>query len=247
MAERCQADSKQPGNRSTNVEHERRRVCRKSCDLLKQSGKSLQVYVANLALLIHLQQRPAHSCHRFFVPFEILHKLRLEGIHSDGECDPVSVTPSSHFQHVVAACLFLAAKVEEEHRKLFDVIKVVWFYGTVEKRKRDITLPDKLFEDDQIYKEFKTRLLYIERLLLELSDFRLNLEHPYALLDALLAALNVTPPKDCTPAELKNSDFWKLKNTAWCFVNDRFALHFIPSFPFPSYFVLFVSHSSLEF
>lgn len=78
---------------------------------------------------------------------------------------------------VAAACLFLACKVQETHKRLKDVI----FFTVKTRTKGSKDFPDGLdmFEDTQGYVEEKMNILDKEREVLRVLNFDLTVEHPY--------------------------------------------------------------------
>eukprot|EP00180_Rhodochaete_pulchella_P000223 Plantae.Rhodophyta-Rhodochaete_pulchella.ctg1158.p1 GENE.Plantae.Rhodophyta-Rhodochaete_pulchella.ctg1158~~Plantae.Rhodophyta-Rhodochaete_pulchella.ctg1158.p1 ORF type:complete len:292 (+),score=41.34 Plantae.Rhodophyta-Rhodochaete_pulchella.ctg1158:27-878(+) len=83
---------------------------------------------------------------------------------------------------VAAACLFLACKVSETHRKIKDVI-----FHTV-KMRTGAVLGDDVVEGTERYKEEKRALLLKERDVLRMLNFRLHVDHPYKYMFELCKA-----------------------------------------------------------
>lgn len=105
-------------------------------------------------------------------------------------------------QVIATACMFLAAKVEEVHRKLRDVLR----------QSYELQYAERLEIDSEKYNNFKRQVLVAERLVLQTIAFDLTVEHPHRFLQEQVKLL------DC--AEDKRKEFMQ---TAWSFVNDSFA------------------------
>lgn len=105
-----------------------------------------------------------------------------------------------HFYSIAATCLFLATKVEENCRKMKELIM-----ACVRVAQRD---PNKIVdEQDRDYWRWKDNILHNEDLLLEAICFDLSLEPPYRPLFDLLLLFGQENNKP-------------LRNAAWAFVND---------------------------
>ncbi|MCJ1377127.1 hypothetical protein MMC17_000219 [Xylographa soralifera] len=114
--------------------------------------------------------------------------------------DKAAGKPANHYYSVAATCLFLATKVEENCRKMKDL--VVACVRVAQKN------PGKVVdEQDKEYWRWRDTILHMEDILLEAVCFDLSLEPPYKTLFELL----------CFFGEENNK---RLRNAAWAFVND---------------------------
>ena len=105
-----------------------------------------------------------------------------------------------HYYSVAAACLFLASKVEENCRKMKDL--VVACVRVAQKS------PSKEVDDqDKEFWRWRDTILALEDILLEALCFDLMLESPYTTLYNLLIQFRLEEHKG-------------LRNAAWTFVND---------------------------
>ncbi len=105
-----------------------------------------------------------------------------------------------HFYPIAATCLFLATKVEENCRKMKELIM-----ACVRVAQKD---PNKIVdEQDREYWKWRDNILHNEDLLLEAICFDLSLEPPYRPLFELLLLFGQENNKP-------------LRNAAWAFVND---------------------------
>lgn len=105
-----------------------------------------------------------------------------------------------HFYPIAATCLFLATKVEENCRKMKELIM-----ACVRVAQKD---PNKIVdEQDRDYWKWRDNILHNEDLLLEAICFDLSLEPPYRPLFELLLLFGQENNKP-------------LRNAAWAFVND---------------------------
>jgi cyclin T len=110
---------------------------------------------------------------------------------------------ADHDRHVIAtACLFLAAKVEEIHRKLRDVLRYSY----------EFQYGEKLDPESEKFNNFRKLVLAAERLVLQTIAFDLTVEHPHRFLQEHASLLL------CSMDDRK-----ALVQTAWSFVNDSFA------------------------
>ena len=108
--------------------------------------------------------------------------------------------PGFHYYSMAATCLFLATKVEENCRKMKELV-----IACVRVAQKD---PYKLVdEQDKEYWRWRDNILHSEDVLLEALCFDLSLEAPYKTLFDLLLQFHVESSK-------------KLRNSAWAFVND---------------------------
>lgn len=110
---------------------------------------------------------------------------------------------------ISSACLFLACKVQETHKRLKDII-----YSCVKTRtKGSADYPDglELYEDSSGYYEEKMQLLDKEREILKVLNFDLSVEHPFKALWSLSKTF------------LNHDDISKsITQAAWNFVNDSY-------------------------
>lgn len=108
--------------------------------------------------------------------------------------------PGYHYYSMAATCLFLATKVEENCRKMKELV-----IACVRVAQKD---PNKLVdEQDSEYWRWRDNILHSEDVLLETLCFDLNLEAPYKILFELLL-------------QLHHENHKRLRNAAWAFVND---------------------------
>ena len=107
-----------------------------------------------------------------------------------------------HYYPMAATCLFLATKVEENCRKMRELV-----IACVRVAQKD---PNKLVdEQDREYWRWRDNILHHEDLLLEAICFDLSLEPPYRILFELLLLF-------------KQENNKPLRNAAWAFVNDSY-------------------------
>lgn len=108
--------------------------------------------------------------------------------------------PGFHYYSMAATSLFLATKVEENCRKMKELV-----VACVRVAQKD---PKKVVDDqDKEYWRWKDNILHNEDLLLEAICFDLSLEPPYKTLFELLVFFGEENNK-------------RLRNAAWAFVND---------------------------
>ena len=108
--------------------------------------------------------------------------------------------PGYHYYSMAATCLFLATKVEENCRKMKELV-----IACVRVAQKD---PNKLVdEQDSEYWRWRDNILHSEDVLLEALCFDLSLEAPYKTLFELLL-------------QLHHENHKRLRNAAWAFVND---------------------------
>lgn len=112
----------------------------------------------------------------------------------------LSNRPGFHYYSMAATSLFLATKVEENCRKMKELV-----VACVRVAQKD---PNKAVDDqDKEYWRWKDNILHNEDLLLEAICFDLSLEPPYKTLFELLVFFGEETNK-------------RLRNAAWAFVND---------------------------
>lgn len=108
--------------------------------------------------------------------------------------------PGYHYYSMAATSLFLATKVEENCRKMKELV-----VACVRVAQKD---PNKAVdEQDKEYWRWRDNILHNEDLLLEAICFDLSLEPPYKTLFELLVFFGEETNK-------------RLRNAAWAFVND---------------------------
>lgn len=111
--------------------------------------------------------------------------------------------PGFHYYSMAATSLFLATKVEENCRKMKELV-----VACVRVAQKD---PNKVVdEQDSEFWRWKDNILHHEDLLLEAICFDLNLEPPYKALFELLVYFGAENNK-------------RLRNAAWAFVNDSYS------------------------
>lgn len=123
---------------------------------------------------------------------------------------------------VAAACLFLACKVQETHKRLKDII-----YWTVKVRTRNTEdFPDglDLHEDSPGYYDEKSAILDKEREVLRVLNFDLTCDHPYKHLWTLNKCF-VKTSQDTDEAKNERFDKRAVTQSAWNFINDSFRLY----------------------
>eukprot|EP00049_Salpingoeca_infusionum_P022879 m.9336 g.9336 ORF g.9336 m.9336 type:complete len:224 (+) comp5442_c0_seq1:533-1204(+) len=111
-------------------------------------------------------------------------------------------------KHVAVACLFLAAKVEEEARRLRNVLNVcrhVLYTFTKSEGSPPLVEPLELGTDT--YHRYKNEVIRAERRLLKNLGFCVHLDLPYKLLLCLQKLLGLQEDTDLT-------------QIAWNFMND---------------------------
>lgn len=125
--------------------------------------------------------------HRFFMRYSMIE-------------DRVAGRQHQHYYSIAATCLFLATKVEENCRKMKDLVVACVRVAQKEPNK-------EVDEQDKEFWRWRDVLLQLEDLLLEALCFDLSLESPYKLLYTFLVHFQEENNKP-------------LRNAAWAFVND---------------------------
>lgn len=116
-----------------------------------------------------------------------------------------------HQYPIAATCLFLATKVEENCRKMRELV-----IACVRVAQKD---PNKLVdEQDKEYWKWRDNILHNEDTLLEALCFDLTLEPPYKTLFELLCRFRLGKNKP-------------LRNAAWAFLNDSYMTVLCLQFP----------------
>jgi hypothetical protein len=104
---------------------------------------------------------------------------------------------------VAATCIFLATKVEENPRKLPDLITASARFS---QRNQDLEIDGQSKE----YWKWRDTILYTEEHLLEALCFDFDVKHPY---DYILELVHQFAPGNSS-----------LGKCAWAFINDRYEL-----------------------
>ncbi|KAI4157681.1 MAG: hypothetical protein L6R39_000633 [Caloplaca ligustica] len=108
--------------------------------------------------------------------------------------------PGFHYYSMAATCIFLATKIEEDCRKMRELV-----IACVRVAQKD---PHKLVdEQDKEYWRWKDNILHSEDVLLEALCFDLTLEPPYNILSEYLTRFGESHNRP-------------LRNSAWAFIND---------------------------
>ncbi|OCT49007.1 cyclin domain containing protein [Cladophialophora carrionii] len=108
--------------------------------------------------------------------------------------------PGLHHYSVAATAIFLATKVEENYRKMKELVVACC---RVAQKSPNLVIDDQSKE----YWKWRDTILHNEDLLLEALCFDLQLEQPYRLLLDFLRYYDVQANK-------------QLRNTSWAFLND---------------------------
>lgn len=125
---------------------------------------------------------------------------------------------------VASACLFLACKVQETHKRLRDFI-----HWTVKVRTRDLprSIDGKdLFEDSPEYEAEKTAMLAKEADLLRVLNFEMTVDHPFKYL-LILRKQFLQIPADQQETEAMHqlkSSHKDVMQSAWNLINDSIGL-----------------------
>ncbi|CAF9922060.1 MAG: hypothetical protein GOMPHAMPRED_002479 [Gomphillus americanus] len=125
--------------------------------------------------------------HRFFMRYSMIEDRAAGRAHQ-------------HYYSIAATCLFLATKVEENCRKMKDLVVACVRVAQKEPNK-------EVDEQDKEFWRWRDVLLQLEDVLLETLCFDLSLESPYKLLYTFLVHFQEENNK-------------QLRNAAWAFVND---------------------------
>jgi Cyclin, N-terminal domain len=121
---------------------------------------------------------------------------------------------------VAAACLFLACKVQETHKRLRDFV-----YWTVKIRTRGLPgLPEgmDLYEDNPLFEREKAAMLAKEADVLRVLNFDLTIDQPYKHLLVMgreMLQLHLDAP-DGESAQLLRQRNKEVMQHAWNFIND---------------------------
>ena len=115
-----------------------------------------------------------------------------------------------HPPDVAVACLFLACKTQETHKRLRDVIH--WSHKVRTRNTKDFPDGHDLYEDSPGFFEEKNKVLDKERELLRVLNFDLTVDPPYRHMWLLAKTFLSSNPEIRT----------LLTQTAWNFLNDSF-------------------------
>ena len=112
-------------------------------------------------------------------------------------------------------CIFLACKIEENHKHLRDVIKVAtmvrYEHASASSKSNTPTLPEE---------EVRDNALLVERSLLYLTGFNFNAVHPHNLISRELEAIGVLPPGSTTQPHKIDQQHRFLIQVAWDLCSD---------------------------
>lgn len=155
---------------------------------IENRGKGVN-FILQVGIMLRLPQITLATAsvflHRFFMRHSMVDLLNRPGF---------------HYYSMAATSLFLATKVEENCRKMKELV-----VACVRVAQKD---PNKTVDDqDKEYWRWKDNILHNEDLLLEAICFDLSLEPPYKTLFELLVFFGEETNK-------------RLRNAAWAFVND---------------------------
>ena len=148
-------------------------------------------FILQVGIMLKLPQITLASAsvflHRFFMRYPMIE-------------DKVTGRPHQHYYSVAATCLFLATKVEENCRKMKDLVVACVRVAQKQPAK-------EVDEQDKEFWRWRDTILQLEDLLLEALCFDLSLEPPYKTLYDFLVQFGEENNKP-------------LRNSAWAFVND---------------------------
>lgn len=151
-------------------------------------GKGVN-FITQVGIMLQLPQLTLATASVFLHRFFMRHPIQ-----------DVPDRPGYHYYTMAATSLFLATKVEENCRKMKDLV-----VACVRVAQKD---PYKAVdEQDKEYWRWKDNILLNEEILLEAICFDLSLEPPYKILFDLLAIFG-------------EQDNKRLRNAAWAFVSD---------------------------
>jgi cyclin T len=126
---------------------------------------------------------------------------------------------------VAAACLFLACKVQETHKRLKDII--FWTVKIRTRNTKDFPDGQDVYEDSPGYYDEKSSILDKEREVLRVLNFDLTVDHPYKHLWTLNKCF--LPPQTATDAErdgdkgaTAGANRRAVAQSAWNLINDSF-------------------------
>ena len=146
-------------------------------------------FILQVGIMLKLPQITLSTASVFFHRFFMRHAM-----------EDVSNPKGLHYYPIAATCLFLATKVEENCRKVKELV-----VACVKVALKD---PDKNVDDqDREYWRWRDNITTYEDLLMEALCFDFSLDSPYKTLFELLL-------------RFKEQDNKRLRNAAWAFVND---------------------------
>ena len=146
-------------------------------------------FILQVGIMLKLPQITLSTASVFLHRFYMRHSM-----------ENIGDRPGFHYYPIAATCLFLATKVEENCRKMRELV-----IACVKVAQKD---PSKVVdEQDREYWRWKDNILLYEDRLMEALCFDFSLEPPYKTLFELLLRFNVEDNK-------------KLRNAAWAFIND---------------------------
>ena len=146
-------------------------------------------FILQVGIMLKLPQITLSTASIFLHRFYMRHSM-----------ENVGDRPGFHYYPIAATCLFLATKVEENCRKMRELV-----IACVKVAQKD---PSKVVdEQDREYWRWKDNILLYEDRLMEALCFDFSLEPPYKTLFEMLLRFNVEDNK-------------KLRNAAWAFIND---------------------------
>jgi len=114
-------------------------------------------------------------------------------------------------QHIGAACVFLAGKVEESPKQLKDVVTVAYLV----RHKQQHEKAQERIKTREVLEQQQDLILVAERQLLHTLGFEFNVEHPYQFLMTAATKIKTQQPPLLDAA--KQND---LLQVAWNFAND---------------------------
>lgn len=157
-------------------------------------------FILQVGIMLKLPQITLATASVFLHRFYMRHSME-DGVDRKG----------LHYYPIAATCLFLATKVEENCRKMRELV-----IACVRVAQKE---PNKLVdEQDREYWRWRDNILHNEDLLLEAICFDLSLEPPYRILFDLLLQFGQENNKP-------------LRNAAWAFVNDSYLTVLCLQFP----------------
>ena len=146
-------------------------------------------FILQVGIMLKLPQITLSTASVFFHRFFMRHAM-------EDAANPKGL----HYYPIAATCLFLATKVEENCRKLRELVIVC-----VKVAQKD---PQKEVDDqDKEFWRWKDNINLYEDLVMEALCFDFSLDSPYKILFELLL-------------RFKAEDNKRLRNAAWAFVND---------------------------
>ena len=151
-------------------------------------GKGVN-FILQVGIMLKLPQITLATASVFLHRFYVRHSMQ-----------DLPQRPGFHYYSMAATSLFLATKVEENCRKMKELV-----VACVRVAQKD---PSKMVdEQDREYWRWRDNILHNEDVLLEALCFDLNLEPPYKILFEMLVFLREENNK-------------RLRNAAWAFIND---------------------------